>query len=299
VLMELQQRGIYAVGLDNFNTYYDVTLKHQRANLSKAVVHGDVCNRILVSTLLHDHHITHVIHLSAQAGVRYSLEHPQEYVRNNVACFVDLLETLRGTSIPLIYASSSSVYGKNTKVPFAETDRVDQPVSLYAATKRENELLAHTYWNLHKQRSIGLRFFTVYGPMGRPDMAYYSFTKNIMEGRPIKVFNHGKLSRDFTYITDIVDGVVSCLGITYEHEILNLGRGEPQQLMGFIHSIERATGKDAVLEYVDMAKGDVLTTYADVTKARRLLGYNPKISLDEGIDKFVDWFRMIRKKSTS
>jgi UDP-glucuronate 4-epimerase len=135
--------------------------------------------------------------------------------------------------------------------------------------------------------------------MGRPDMAYYSFTKNIMEGRPIKVFNHGKLSRDFTYITDIVDGVVSCLGITYEHEILNLGRGEPQQLMGFIHSIERATGKDAVLEYVDMAKGDVLTTYADVTKARRLLGYNPKISLDEGIDKFVDWFRMIRKKSTS
>lgn len=288
-LLALQRRGVFAIGLDTFNDYYDVSLKYQRANISGAVIHGDVCTD--VPMMLKKYNITHVIHLAAQAGVRYSLTHPMAYVESNVECFVKLLEALKHTQIPLIYASSSSVYGKNTKVPFSELDAVVQPVSLYAATKRENELLAHVYWNLYRQRSIGLRFFTVYGPLGRPDMAYYSFTKNIVEGNSIRVFNYGKLSRDFTYIDDIVDGVVRCLQVNYEQEILNLGRGEPQELMTFIRTIESAVGKKAVLRYEPMAKGDVLTTYADVSKARRMLGYEPKISLKEGIGKFVEWYK--------
>jgi len=291
VIRELQRRNIRVVGVDNFNDYYSVHLKATRANQTGVVYNTDVCDKNSVQTLIQNHDITHVVHLAAQAGVRYSIEHPQAYVRSNVECFVQLLEVLKSTNIPLVYASSSSVYGKNAKVPFSESDPVIQPVSLYAATKRENELLAHVYWNMYKLRSVGLRFFTVYGPMGRPDMAYYSFTKKIMEGKPIPVFNHGKLSRDFTYISDIVDGIIRCLQVDYEYEILNLGRGEPQELMTFIRTIEAATGHKATLDYQPMAKGDVLTTYADVSKARRLLGYDPKVSLQEGIENFVDWYK--------
>ena len=202
-----------------------------------------------------------------------------------------MLELLKETNIPLVYASSSSVYGKNTKVPFSESDPVRQPVSLYAATKRENELLAHVYWNIYRLKSIGLRLFTVYGPMGRPDMAYYSFTKNIIAGNAITVFNHGKLSRDFTYISDIVNGIIRCLQIDYEYEILNLGRGEPQELMTFIQTLEDVVGKKAILDYQAMAKGDVFTTYANVSKARRLLGYDPQVSLKAGIEQFVKWYK--------
>ena len=291
VIKELQSRNISVIGIDNFNDYYSPGLKYARAKQTDVVYDVDVCNKDSIQSMLLKHKITHVIHLAAQAGVRYSIEHPQAYVRSNVECFVQLLEVLKSTNIPLVYASSSSVYGKNTKVPFSESDPVVQPVSLYAATKRENELLAHVYWNMYKLRSIGLRFFTVYGPMGRPDMAYYSFTKNIMEGKSINVFNHGKLSRDFTYISDIVDGIVRCLQVDYDYEILNLGRGEPQELMTFIRTIEAAVGKKAVLNFQPMAKGDVLTTYADVSKARRLLGYNPKVSLQEGIENFVEWYK--------
>lgn len=291
VIRELQRRDIHVIGVDNFNDYYSVHLKKARANHTGVIYEEDVCHKDSIQSMLQKHKITHVIHLAAQAGVRYSIEHPQAYVKSNVECFVQLLEVLKSTNIPLVYASSSSVYGKNTKVPFSESDPVVQPVSLYAATKRENELLAHVYWNMYKLRSIGLRFFTVYGPMGRPDMAYYSFTKNIMEGKSINVFNHGKLSRDFTYISDIVDGIVRCLQVDYEYEILNLGRGEPQELMTFIRTIEAATGHKATLDYQPMAKGDVLTTYADVSKARRLLGYDPKVSLQEGIENFVDWYK--------
>lgn len=291
VIQELQRRNISVVGVDNFNEYYSVHLKRARANQTGVVYNTDVCNKKSIQSVIKKHEITHVIHLAAQAGVRYSIEHPQAYVKSNVECFVQLLEVLKSTNIPLVYASSSSVYGKNTKVPFSESDPVVQPVSLYAATKRENELLAHVYWNMYKLRSIGLRFFTVYGPMGRPDMAYYSFTKNIMEGKSIPVFNHGKLSRDFTYVSDIVDGIIRCLQIDYEYEILNLGRGEPQELMTFIRTIETATGKKADLNFQPMAKGDVLTTYADVSKARRLLGYDPKVSLQEGIERFVKWYK--------
>ena len=288
-VMRLKKQVSYVVGVDSFNDYYDVRLKRARANISGVVLERNVCD---LGNLIMEKKITHVIHLAAQAGVRYSLEHPEKYVESNVRCFVALLEKLKRTGIPLVYASSSSVYGDNTKVPFSEDDPVTKPVSLYAATKRENELLARVYWKLYQQQSIGLRFFTVYGPMGRPDMAYYSFTKNIMEGKPIKVFNHGKLSRDFTYIDDIVDGVVGCLAVHgHSFEILNLGRGEPQELMTFIRTIESALGKDAKLEFVDMAKGDVLTTYADVTKARTLIGYNPKVSLKEGIARFANWYK--------
>jgi UDP-glucuronate 4-epimerase len=291
-LVALRGRGIRAVGLDNFNGYYDPALKRARAEASGAVVEGDVCDRGLVARLLEEHSVTHVVHLAAQAGVRYSLERPQAYVRSNVECFVELLEVLKERPVTLVYGSSSSVYGRNTKVPFAEDDPVDAPASLYAATKRCNELLASVYRHLHGLRSVGLRFFTVYGPMGRPDMAYYSFTRDVLAGRTIRLFNRGRLSRDFTYISDIVDGIVACLGVRdFEAEVLNLGRGEPRPLSEFVAAIERATGRTAKVELADMAKGDVLTTFADVSRASKRLGYAPKISLHEGIEKFVAWYR--------
>lgn len=279
-----------AIGIDNFNDYYDVELKRKRASISGRVYSYDVCDMTALKSILTKYKIKYVIHMAAQAGVRYSLKNPQSYVHNNVECFVQLLEALKNINIPLIYASSSSVYGKNTKVPFKETDPVIQPASVYAATKRENELLAHVYHNLYKQKSIGLRFFTVYGPMGRPDMAYYSFTKNILEEKPIDVYNYGKVSRDFTYIDDIVDGIVACMTVNFDYEIVNLGRGQPYSVGQFISIIEKATGKKAIKKMMPMAKGDVLITYADTSKAKSLLGYNPKVSLEEGIHKFVEWF---------
>lgn len=279
-----------AIGVDSFNNYYDVSLKYKRADISGRVINGNVCDAKLIKSIIERYNIKKVIHMAAQAGVRYSLENPQAYVKSNVECFVQLLEVLKNTNVPLIYASSSSVYGKNTKVPFSETDPVIQPASLYAATKRENELLAHVYYNLYKQKSIGLRFFTVYGPMGRPDMAYFSFTKNIMEGKPINVFNHGKVSRDFTYIDDIVEGILGCTKIDFTYEIMNLGRGQPHTVGQFIEFIEKATGKKAIKKMMPMAKGDVLITYANVSKASRLVNYNPQVTLEDGIRKFVKWY---------
>jgi len=279
-----------AIGVDNFNDYYDKSLKYKRAFLSGKVINGDVCDEKLISNIIKNYGIKKVIHMAAQAGVRYSLKNPQAYVKSNVECFVHLLEVLKNTNIPLIYASSSSVYGKNTKIPFSEEDPVVQPASLYAATKRENELLAHVYHNLYKQKSIGLRFFTVYGPMGRPDMAYYSFTKNIIEGKPINVYNYGDVSRDFTYIDDIVDGVIACTRIGFDYEILNLGRGQPYSVGKFIEFIEEATGKKAIKKMMPMANGDVLITYANISKARKMIGYDPKVTLQSGIDRFVKWY---------
>lgn len=282
-----------AVGIDSFNNYYDVSLKYKRAKISGRVIEGNVCDMRLMKRIINKYNIKKVIHLAAQAGVRYSLENPQAYVKSNVECFVQLLEVLKNTNIPLIYASSSSVYGKNTKIPFTETDPVIQPASLYAATKRENELLAHVYHNLYKQKSIGLRFFTVYGPMGRPDMAYFSFTKNILERKPIDVYNYGKVSRDFTYIDDIVSGILGCLKLDFQlhpYEILNLGRGQPYSVEEFISFIENASGVTAIKKMMPMAKGDVLITYANISKAKKLIGYNPQITLEEGINKFVEWY---------
>lgn len=280
-----------AVGIDSFNNYYDVSLKYKRAKISGRVIEGNVCDMRLMKRIINKYNIKKVIHLAAQAGVRYSLENPQAYVKSNVECFVQLLEVLKNTNIPLIYASSSSVYGKNTKIPFTETDPVIQPASLYAATKRENELLAHVYHNLYKQKSIGLRFFTVYGPMGRPDMAYFSFTKNILERKPIDVYNYGKVSRDFTYIDDIVNGIFGCTKINFTYEIMNLGRGQPYTVGNFIEIIENVTGVLAIQKMEPMAKGDVLITYANISKANRLIDYNPQVTLEEGIRKFVKWYK--------
>mgnify|MGYP001314293753 CR=1 FL=1 len=280
-----------AVGIDSFNNYYDVSLKYKRAKISGRVIEGNVCDMRLMKRIINKYNIKKVIHLAAQAGVRYSLENPQAYVKSNVECFVQLLEVLKNTNIPLIYASSSSVYGKNTKIPFTETDPVIQPASLYAATKRENELLAHVYHNLYKQKSIGLRFFTVYGPMGRPDMAYFSFTKNILERKAIDVYNYGKVSRDFTYIDDIVNGIFGCTKINFTYEIMNLGRGQPYTVGNFIEIIENVTGVLAIQKMEPMAKGDVLITYANISKANRLIDYNPQVTLEEGIRKFVKWYK--------
>ena len=286
----------YVVAYDNLNSYYDQALKRSRVlKLNEndiPFVHADVCNATTLADVLKQHRIDRVVHLAAQAGVRYSLQHPHAYVRNNVDCFVTLLETIKTLNVRLVYASSSSVYGKNDKIPFAETDAVDRPASLYAATKRTNELIAHVYHNLYDQQSIGLRFFTVYGPWGRPDMAYWSFTENILKQKPIRMFNHGNLERDFTYIDDVVGGIVASLDLLPQTPlILNLGSNRPVHLKRFIEIIEASVGQKAIIESVEMQSGDVPRTYADLTQSRRLLGYNPTTPLEVGIPRFVNWYR--------
>lgn len=294
--LRLQATGHYVVAYDNLNTYYDPSLKAARVRELRdhnvPFVHADVCNSTALSNVLVHHRIDRVLHLAAQAGVRYSLDHPHEYVHNNINCFVTLLEAIKTKNIPLVYASSSSVYGTNKKVPFAESDKVENPASLYAATKRADELIAKVYHNLHAVESIGLRFFTVYGPWGRPDMAYWSFTENILSGVPIRLFNHGKMGRDFTYIDDIVGGIVAALGTrTSSPLILNLGSHRPVPLNRFVHTIETKLGKKALIESVGMQPGDVPRTYADLTLSKELLGYNPTTTLEEGISRFIDWYK--------
>jgi len=297
--LALKRIGMNPIAYDNVNQYYSVQLKESRIReLEKQgipFVRGDVCNVDLLKEIIKRHDITRFIHLAAQAGVRYSLDHPLEYTRNNVDCTVNILEVMVELGLkndPLVYASSSSVYGNNRKIPFQETDRVEDPASLYAATKRSDELIAHTYFNLHGVPSIGLRFFTVYGPYGRPDMAPWIFTDKISNNETIKVFNHGLSKRDFTYVDDIVDGVISSLFInTGQPELINLGNGSPVVLDDFVKVVEKHVGKKAQTEEIGMQKGDVPTTYADITKARRLLGYNPQTPIDVGIKNFVEWFR--------
>ena len=293
--LRLEADGHHAIAFDNMNTYYDVALKESRIKKlmdhNITVFRADVCDANALTTVLNNHRIDRVVHLAAQAGVRYSINHPHKYVQNNINCFVTLLETIKMRSIKLIYASSSSVYGKNNKVPFAEGDRVDHPASLYAATKRSNELIAETYYNLYSQPSIGLRFFTVYGPWGRPDMAYWSFTRNIIDGNPIRMFNHGNLERDFTYIDDVVDGIVASLEVDSSKPlILNLGSHRPVALKHFIQIVEKAVGRRAMIKSVPMQAGDVPRTYADLTQSKKLLNYSPKTSLEVGIPLFVDWY---------
>jgi len=296
--LELKRLGMTPIGYDNVNNYYSTDLKETRiSELEKhgvAFVEGDVCDVEQLKETIQKHKITRIIHLAAQAGVRYSLDHPLEYTRNNLDCFVHLLETIKELDLKstLVYASSSSVYGNNAKVPFHETDLVEDPASLYAATKRSNELIAHTYWNLYNISSIGLRFFTVYGPFGRPDMAPWIFTDKISNNETIRVFNHGNSQRDFTYVDDIVQGVVNALYVhTGQPEIVNLGNGRPVVLADFVRLVEEHVGRKAQIQSVGMQKGDVPVTYADITKARRLLGYNPSTPIEEGIAQFVSWFR--------
>lgn len=307
--------GYHVYGLDNLNDYYDVQIKHDRLKqlnqsdrfqfFKTNLADQDDLNRIFSA-----HPIDAVVNLAAQAGVRYSLINPQAYVDSNLVGFVNILECCRHHKIKhLVFASSSSVYGANTKMPFSVHHNVDHPVSLYAASKKSNELMAHTYSHLFDLPCTGLRFFTVYGPWGRPDMALFLFTKAIIDGKPIKVFNHGKMQRDFTYIDDIVEGVVRAMeripqsnpswrgdapdpGTSYKpYKIYNIGNNSPVQLSEFILEIENALGRKAEKKYVDMQPGDVPATYADVDDLIQDVGFKPATPLSEGIHKFIAWYK--------
>lgn len=303
--------GAVVHGIDNVNDYYDVTLKERRlaqleAQRDFAMARVDLADGAAVKREVALFQPDVIIHLGAQAGVRYSLSNPRAYASSNIDGFLSILEAARAHPVRhLIYASSSSVYGSNTKIPFAETDPVERPVSLYSATKRSNELMARTYAHLFAIPCSGLRFFTVYGPWGRPDMAYYSFTKAILEGRPIDVFNHGKLRRDFTYIDDVVEAIVRLVDCppdaalrakigdteTAPHVLYNVGNHTPVDLGDFIATIERAVGREAIKVMKPMQPGDVLETYADVTRLAAVTGFAPKTPLTEGIARFVAWYR--------
>jgi len=294
----LHSRGDRVVGIDNFNEYYSPQLKRARAQhlktLSIDIVESDICHAGALETIVAKNNITHIAHLAAQAGVRYSLTNPEAYVHSNIDGFLSVLELIKKhPSIKLVYASSSSVYGNNVKTPFAVTDPTDNQASLYGVTKKANELMAETYRHLYGVSAIGLRYFTVYGPWGRPDMAYYSFTKAILEKREIDVFNYGKMERDFTYIDDIVEGTVAALDHlgNEKHTIYNLGNNHPEPLTKMIALLEKHLGTKAKLHHLPMQPGDVTTTYADIELSQKELGFRPKISLDEGLARFVEWYK--------
>ncbi len=296
--LRLIQRGDRVVGLDNFNSYYMPALKEARAALlQKAgveVIRGDLNDRAQLSSLFEKHPFTHVLHLAAQAGVRYARSHPEAYMESNLQGFLALLETLRKyPSIKLVYASSSSVYGLNETIPFSVKDRTDKPANLYAATKKANELMAFSYSHLYGIRSVGLRYFTVYGPWGRPDMAYFSFTKAILEGTPITLFNEGKMKRDFTYIDDIVQGTLAALETESLYEIFNLGHHAPVDLLTFVSILEKELGRKAKKVFEGPSQGEVPITYADIQDSQTKLGFTPTTSLEEGLRIFVDWYRTI------
>ncbi len=303
VTTALLARGEQVAGIDIVNDYYDVSLKEARlARLAGhkgfALHRADIADPQAVAAILAGAgSVTGVIHLAAQAGVRYSLKNPYAYVHSNLLGQVAMFECVRALDpVPaLVYASSSSVYGGNDKFPFSVSDRVDHPVSLYAATKRGGELLAESYAALYGMKSTGLRFFTVYGPWGRPDMAYFSFTKAILAGEPIAVFNEGRLERDFTYIDDVVAGVLAALDRPADpgkpHRIYNLGNNKPEPLMRFIKAIETALNCKAMLDFQPMQPGDVKATAADIDDSTRDLGFVPRIGIDEGIPRFVRWYK--------
>ncbi|GAB4301202.1 MAG: NAD-dependent epimerase [Myxococcota bacterium] len=298
VAKRLLEQGIKVAGVDNFNDYYDVSLKKARNKILESFPNFksykvDIADLKALSAVFEAEKPEIICHLAAQAGVRYSLVNPFAYERSNLTGFINVLELCRKHSIGrLVYASSSSVYGGNTKLPFSETDKVETPVSLYAATKRANELIAHTYTHLFGIQTIGLRFFTVYGPWGRPDMALWLFTDAILNGKPIKVFNHGDMERDFTYIDDIVDAVIASLHTEElpKYILINLGNNKPEKLLDFISVIEDGLNKSAKKQFLPMQAGDVRATYADIALAKQLLGFNPKTQISEGIPKFIKWF---------
>jgi len=293
----LLDRGDEVVGYDSMNEYYDPSLKEARLELLDgrdgfSFVKADLVDRGSLFRVFEDGNFDKVCHLAAQAGVRYSLQNPYAYIDSNISGTMNILEACRKYDVrDLVYASSSSVYGGNKKSPFSTADRVDGPISLYAATKKSNELMAHVYSHLFGLRTTGLRFFTVYGPYGRPDMALFIFTKAILEDRPIEVFNYGKMERDFTYIDDIVQGVLSSLDRPFEYEVFNLGNNRPVQLTYFISRIESELGKKAKKDLLPMQPGDVPSTCADIDRSIDLLEYRPKTTIEEGIRKFIDWYR--------
>jgi len=307
----LLARGEQVIGIDNFNAYYSPQLKEDRvAELRRR--HGerftlhrlDFADHEALEAALRSSVFERIAHLGAQAGVRYSLENPRAYVQSNLVGHLNLLELARHRMLPMVYASSSSVYGGNEKLPFSEDDRVDHPVSLYAATKKADELMSETYAHLYRIPLTGLRFFTVYGPWGRPDMAPWLFTEAILSGKPIKVFNNGDMRRDFTYIDDIIDGVVAALdtppaddgarkagGSRAPHCLYNIGNSRSEELTRFIDLIEQACGRPAIRENHPLQPGDVKETYADVAAISHDLGFTPRTSLDQGIPSFIEWFK--------
>lgn len=315
VALHLLGRGDQVVGLDNLNDYYSVELKRDRlARLTPLAgfefLQLDVANRPAMADLFQRQPFDGVVHLAAQAGVRYSLTNPQAYIDSNIVGFANILEGCRHAHVRhLVYASSSSVYGANTTLPFSAHDNVDHPLSLYAATKKANELLAHSYSHLYALPTTGLRFFTVYGPWGRPDMAIFLFTQSIVAGRPIDVFNHGQMQRDFTYIDDIVEGVVRTLDRTAApnpdwsgaapdpgssaapYRIYNIGNHQPVPLLRLIEIIENCVGRKAVKNLLPLQPGDVPATYADVDDLTRDTGFEPSMPIEEGVRRFVDWYR--------
>lgn len=283
------------IGCDNFNSYYDPALKQERARLLAeagiSVISCDIIDKNRIEIELKNNSISHFVHLAAQAGVRYSLKAPETYVHSNLNGFVQILEALRHfPKIKLTYASSSSVYGLNTKIPFAESDPVECPASFYGATKRSNELIAHSYHHIHGIACTGLRFFTAYGPWGRPDMAYYSFSKAILDDEPIPVFGEGKLMRDFTYIDDIVKGTIAAIDLGAPCELFNLGNNTPVSVLDLISTLEMQLGKKAKILFQSTPPGDVPITYADISKSRKVLGFEPKTSLKDGLKHFANWY---------
>lgn len=300
----LLEKGAQVVGFDNLNDYYDVSLKKDRLAILKqygnyTFIRGDLADKSDVFRLFEEYRPQIVVNLGAQAGVRYSIDNPDAYMQSNVMGFFHILEGCRYFPVEhLVYASSSSVYGGNEKIPFSTEDKVDEPVSLYAATKKSNELIAHAYSKLYRIPVTGLRFFTVYGPFGRPDMAYFKFAKKILAGEPIQIYNKGDMYRDFTYIDDIVKGVENILcnppapdagGTGYK--LYNIGNNKPEKLMDFIEALEKCLGKPAVKEYLPMQPGDVYQTYADVSDLIRDYDFKPNTTIEEGLRRFVEWYR--------
>ncbi len=301
---DLLDRGMKVIGIDNMNDYYDVSLKEERLSILKGYdtftfVKMDIKDYEQVESIFVEYKPDIVVNLAAQAGVRYSIENPTAYIQSNIVGFFNILECVRNHPVKhLVYASSSSVYGANKKIPFSTEDKVDKPVSLYAATKKSNELMAYSYCKLYGIKATGLRFFTVYGPMGRPDMAYFSFSKRIANGEPIKIFNNGDMYRDFTYVDDIISAITKMLNnppLVDEdevyHKVYNIGNNKPEKLMYFIETLEECLGAKAQKEYLPMQPGDVYQTYADVTDLIEDFDFKPDTSIKEGLTKFAEWFK--------
>ena len=301
---KLLEQGVRVVGYDNINDYYDVSLKYARLDIlakyeNFTFVKGDLADKNAVDKLFEENKFDIVVNLAAQAGVRYSIENPQAYIDSNIIGFFNILEACRHNPVEhLLYASSSSVYGNQKKTPFSVDDDVSKPISLYAATKKSNELMAYTYSHLYGIPATGLRFFTVYGPLGRPDMAYFGFTNKIMKGEPIKIFNNGDMYRDFTYVDDIVKGIENMLCNPPKPDengdrakVYNIGNNSPEKLMYFIETLEKAIGRVAKKEFYPMQAGDVYQTYADVTALVNDFDFKPSTSIEEGLSKFAAWYK--------
>ncbi|RCW77264.1 NAD-dependent epimerase [Saliterribacillus persicus] len=319
VAKKLLEEGKSVIGIDNLNEYYDPKLKKDRVKVLKkyasfTIFEMDICDDAQLMELFRAESITEVIHLAAQPGVRYSIENPKAYIDTNITGFIHILEACRHYPVRhLIFASSSSVYGLNTHMPFSPSDTTDHPVSLYAATKKSNEMMAHSYSHLYDIPVSGLRFFTVYGPYGRPDMAYFSFVKRIVEGQQIQVFNKGEMERDFTYIDDITTGIVDLLPHApsensefdssapdsrtslAKYRLYNIGNNQPVKLLDFIHTIEQHLNKKADIEFLDMQAGDVKKTYADIDDLKRVTGFQPKTNIEVGLEKFIAWYKVYYK----